>query len=73
MTPEQIEQVFTYHKPFGTQQARYEYIREQAKAFARMLAECCPNSRERSLAFTDLQRCVQMANASIAINEKESE
>jgi hypothetical protein len=69
MTDQQIENTFTYHKPFGDQPERYEKIRAKAKEFAKVLQEnCCP-SRELSCAFTDLQRCVQMANASIAINE----
>lgn len=69
MTNEQIENIFTYHKPVGDQPERYERIRAAAKQFAHILNECCPTSREASLAFTDLQRCVQMANASIAITE----
>lgn len=65
-----VDQVFTYHAPFGTQPERYVAIREAAKTFAKVIEASCPNSREKSLAFTDLQRAVQMANAAIAINEK---
>lgn len=69
MTNDQIDNVFTYHAPRGTQQERYVAIREAAREFARLLNRCCPESREKSIAFTQLQQCVQMANASIAINE----
>ena len=69
MNDSQIENTFTYHAPSGTQAARYERLRSEAKAFARTLNELCPESREKSIAFTQLQQCVQMANASIAINE----
>lgn len=71
MTNEQIQEIFTYHAPFGTQQERYVSIRQAAKLFAELLNIQCPESREKSLAITDLQRCVQMANASIAIHEKQ--
>lgn len=71
MTHEQIQNTFTYHKPFGTQQKRYEEIRECAKSLAHLFAASCPQSRETSLAFTNLQQAVMWANAAIAINEKE--
>ncbi len=69
MTNAQVENVFTYHKPFGTQQIRYENLRRQARILAHLINDTCPESREKSIAFTKLQECVQMANASIAINE----
>ena len=71
MTQQQIENIFTYHPPFGTQQERYVKIRSMAKLFGNLLNELCPESREKSLAITRLQESVQMANASIAINEKQ--
>lgn len=64
-----IERMFTYHAPFGTQAERYVEIREAARVFATLISSACPDSREKSLAITRLQECVQMANASIAINE----
>jgi len=72
MTREQIENTFTYHKPFGSQQARYETIRMNAKNLANLFLTYCPASREASLAFTHLQQAVMWANAAIAINETES-
>lgn len=70
MTEDQINNIFTYHPPFGTQQERYVAIRDKAKELAHLVNEACPESREKSLALTNLQQSVQMANASIAINEK---
>jgi hypothetical protein len=72
LTKDQIDDIFTYHKPHGTQQERYVALRERAKDLAHLINECCPDSREKSLAFTQLQQCIQMANASIAIHEKET-
>jgi hypothetical protein len=66
-----IEQIFTYHKPFGTQPMRYEGIRTAAKVLAEIIVDNCPDSRERSVALTNLQQAVMWANASIAINEED--
>lgn len=71
MTAEQIENTFTYHKPFGSQPERYEMIRAAAKGIAEIISMACPDSREKSLAITNLQQAVMWANASIAINEVE--
>lgn len=67
----EIDNVFTYHAPIGNQTSRYETIRKDAKKFAKLLFDLCPHSAERTLALRDLQRCVMMANASIAVNEGE--
>ena len=69
VTQEQIDNTFTYHAPHGDQLGRYREIREKAKEFAGLLVKHCPESREKSLAFTNLQQAVMWANASIAINE----
>jgi hypothetical protein len=72
MTEEQIVNIFTYHKPFGSQPARYEFLRSAAKDMAALIQMHCPESREKSLAITNLQQAIMWANASIAINEKEN-
>ena len=64
-----IEKTFTYHPPKDDQTARYVSIREKAKELATMIDSLCPESRERSLAFTRLDEVVMWANASIARNE----
>lgn len=66
-----LNEQFTYHRPFGDQPARYMSIRETAKVLAHIIDRCCPPSREKALALTNLQLTVMLANASIAINEKE--
>lgn len=70
---EEIENTFTYHKPFGDQPQRYEAIRAIAKSLAYRIHRSCPVSRERSLALTNLQQAIMWANASIAVNEREPE
>ena len=75
MTPEEIDNIFSYHKPKDDvpyaipQTKRYEEIRDRARDLAHYLNFACPDSREKSLAFTHLQNVVMWANAAIAINE----
>ena len=66
----QIENNFKYHSPKEGQPEKYTAIREKAKELAYMIDELCPNSREKSLAITNLEQSVMWANASIAINEE---
>jgi len=65
----QIENNFTYHAPKLGQQEKYVALRDKGKELALLIVELTPASREQSLALTDLERCVMMANASIARNE----
>lgn len=66
-----VNEVFVYHKPFGSQPERYVAIREKAKELATLIQSATPQSREQSVALTNLQQAVMWANASIAINERE--
>lgn len=69
MTQAQLENIFTYHSPKGDQAHRYDYLRSNAQELARLINDLCPESREKSLAITNLQQAIMWANASIAINE----
>lgn len=64
-----IENNFTYHAPNPDQIERYGILRFDAKELAEQIRDLCPDSRERSLAFTKLEECVMWANAAIARNE----
>ncbi|WPK12245.1 hypothetical protein R6U77_00740 [Lysinibacillus louembei] len=66
---QQIENNFMYHSPKEGQQEKYEAIREKAKELAYLIDETCPNSREKSVAMTNLETAVMWANAAIARNE----
>lgn len=66
-----VDEVFVYHRPFGTQPERYVAIREKAKELAVLIQASTPASREQSVALTNLQQTVMWANAAIAINERE--
>jgi hypothetical protein len=64
----QIENNFKYHSPKEGQTEKYEAIREKAKELAYLIEDVCPNSREKSVALTNLETSVMWANASIARN-----
>jgi hypothetical protein len=66
---EVINNNFQYHAPKEGQPERYEALRAMAKDLARAINNYCPDSREKSLAFTKLEEAVMWANASIARNE----
>ena len=59
---------FTYHAPKEGQPEKYTKIRLQAHELAEMLQSLCPESRELSIALTNLEQTVMWANASIARN-----
>ncbi|GED17351.1 MULTISPECIES: Acb2/Tad1 domain-containing protein [Aneurinibacillus] len=65
---QQIENNFKYHKPKEGQPEKYTLIREKAKELAYLVDKECPNSREKSLAMTNLEQAIMWANASIARN-----
>jgi hypothetical protein len=64
----EIEKRFTYHPPKDGQPELYQAIRDMAKMMATIIENTCPESREKSLAFTNLEQAVKWANASIARN-----
>lgn len=61
-----IENNFKYHAPKPGQPEKYTALREKAKELAYLITELCPNSREKSLAITQLETAVMWANAAIA-------
>ena len=61
-----IENNFTYHAPNIASQQKYESLLKNAKHLANLINEYCPESREKSLAFTNLEQAIMWANASIA-------
>lgn len=69
MTLEQIENNFIYHEPKEGQVDKYQGLRDEFKALAHTINDECPESREKSLAFTHLENAMFWANASIARNE----
>jgi len=69
MNYDELLKRFTYHAPKDDQASRYETVRANARFFAELLVDLCPDSRELSLAMTNLEQVVMWANAAIARNE----
>lgn len=69
MTPEEIEDVFSYHAPREGQPERYEAIRSKARELAEVVIANCPSSADRTAAIRKLRECVMTANASIALEK----
>lgn len=59
----------TNHKPTAEGIEKIEKVRAAAKAFAEVMIENCPTSRDLSLALTSMEEATFHANAAIARNE----
>lgn len=70
MASANLDDTYREHELFGNQGQRQREIAGAGRAFAEVLKRNAPPSRELSLAFTDVQRAVQMGRDAIAINEK---
>jgi hypothetical protein len=64
-----LDNDFKYHAPKDDQQERYVLLRESAKRLAEDIVQNTPTSREQSVALTELDKVVMLANAAIARNE----
>jgi hypothetical protein len=65
-----IENVFRYHEPTGSQTVSYENIRHGAKAFAQIILDNTPASADQTAAIRKLRECVMTANACVALGGK---
>ncbi len=61
-----IENWFTYHAPEGDQPAKYEAIRNAAKAFAVVVVENTPTCADQTVAVRKIREAVMTANSAIA-------
>lgn len=66
MANSDLQNRFTFHPASVSQAALYESVREKALEFALWLDENAPDSRELSLALTNLDQVVFWSNAAIA-------
>ena len=64
-----LDNDYIYHAPKGDQTDRYQLIRANGLAYAKVIASLTPASREQSMALTALEQVVMYANAAIARNE----
>jgi hypothetical protein len=66
MTPEEIDNRFTYHRPHGEVVEMHEGARSQTRKLAEYMNEVLPEGREKSLVITKLEEALFWANAAIA-------
>lgn len=67
ITQEHIEAWFTYHPPQNaSQKAKYEELREGAKAFAEVVLKTTPACADQTAAIRKIREAVMTANAAIA-------
>ncbi len=64
-----IENSFTYHAPKGDQLDRYQHLRSEAKALAKLIVEHVPPGRERTRAIAHIEEAIMWANKGIACQE----
>jgi hypothetical protein len=66
MDQKELDVRFSYHAPTAKQIPKYDQVRIEVKELAEIINELCPESREKSLAFTHLEQVSFYANAGIA-------
>lgn len=64
-----LDKIYTYHAPKPGQPEKYQALRNKAKELAQLIIDSCPDSRERSVALTNLETTIFWVNAGIARNE----
>lgn len=74
MKKEELEAEFgAYRKPTEVTIPKYKAIQEKTLELANLINDLCPESRQKSVALTNLQLVKMSANAAIAIHTKENE
>ncbi len=64
---------FAYHKPSDEGLAKITKLREMFSEVSMVINEVCPNSRERSVALTELETTAMWAIKAVVCNDPKSE
>lgn len=71
---EELANRFAYHQPPDDDVAElHAWVRDACGKFAKALNNKLPESREKSLALTNLQETMMWSNAAIAIHEAQAD
>lgn len=70
VTPEQLNNWFTYHAPTETDLAAYKILRDAGKRFAEQIIALTPESADQTAAIRKVREAVMTANAAIACKGK---
>lgn len=68
-----MRKTFSYHKPSEAGLSKITQLREAYSKLQDLVDEVCPQSRERSIACTDLEGSAMWAIKSVVCNDPESE
>lgn len=68
-TKNRIDNAFTFHPAQADQPNRYAAVRRLCRTLAHELTTLAPESRELSIALTNLEQVMYWTNAAIARNE----
>lgn len=67
-----IEKTYAYHKPSNTGIEKIKTLREAFSSLHNLINEVAPNSREKSVALTNLETTAMWAIKSVVCNDPES-
>ena len=70
ITDQDLQNWFSYHKPEGDQNEKYETIRTAALEFAQVILDETPQSADQTAAIRKVREAVMTANAAIACGGK---
>ena len=70
MNTDRINWDFDYHAPDEEKVRRHENVRAGCRTLAHLIDRSVPDSREKSLAITNLEEVLSWANAAIARNPR---
>lgn len=68
-----IDKPFAYHKPSDAGMAKINDIRHTFSNTKRIIEETCPESRQRSVALTELETAAMWAIKAVVFNDPTSE
>lgn len=66
ITPEMLENWFTYHPPSSDELPKFERIRKAALEFAAVIVASTPSSADQTAAIRHIRDAVMTANAALA-------
>lgn len=67
-----VEKTYAYHKPGIDGLSKIKTLREAFSSLHNLIKEIAPESRERSVAFTNLETTAMWAIKSVVCNDAES-
>ncbi len=67
-----MEKTYAYHKPSASGLEKIKTLREAFSSLHNLIKEVAPESREKSIAFTNLETTAMWAIKAVVFNDSES-